>query len=105
DLHAVDDQRFCRIEVEGQVDGADPVRRGDIVFATDQLGGAFTHGLSFFCRGVGEVSKPAPPRVFAGGARAQIPCLRLASMKMSRSPSSTFWVFETSTLVRRSLMR
>ena len=35
----------------------------------------------------------------------QTPCLRLADMKSSRSPSSTACVLPTSWLVRRSLMR
>ena len=39
------------------------------------------------------------------GTTSQTPCLRDASMKGSRSPSSTFWVADISTLVRRSLMR
>jgi len=38
-------------------------------------------------------------------AHGHTPCLRLASMKGSRSPSSTFCVFDISTLVRKSLMR
>src|SRR5512139_104584 len=38
-------------------------------------------------------------------AAAYTPCFRLASMNGSRSPSSTFCVFDASTLVRRSLMR
>src|SRR5690606_33557274 len=33
------------------------------------------------------------------------PCFRLAWMKVSRSPSRTFWVLAISTLVRGSLMR
>ncbi len=37
--------------------------------------------------------------------RGYAPALRLASMKRSRSPSSTAWVLPTSTPVRRSLMR
>ena len=42
----------------------------------------------------------------AGGAGVhQTPCFSEASMKASRSPSSTFCVAEISTLVRRSLMR
>jgi peptide chain release factor 2 len=39
------------------------------------------------------------------GAMDHTPCLRLAVMKASRSPSNTFWVLEISTLVRKSLMR
>ncbi len=42
--HLAGDQRLGRIEVEAQVDGADPEDRRDVVGAADQGGGAFTHG-------------------------------------------------------------
>ncbi len=70
DQHAAGDQRARRVQVEGQIDGLDPERRRDVVLAADQGGGVVTHG--------------------------QTPCFRLASMKGSRSPSSTFCVAETS---------
>ena len=56
--------------VEGQIVGLDPERRRYVVLAADQGGGVVTH--------------------------AQTPCFKLASMKGSRSPSSTFCVAETS---------
>ena len=90
DLHPAGDQRLRRVEVEGQVDLPDPERRRRVLVAADQGGGAFAHG------GV--------PRLQFVLVLAT-PCFRLASMKASRSPSSTFWVLLISTLVRRSLIR
>ncbi|EXI72116.1 MAG: hypothetical protein AW07_03392 [Candidatus Accumulibacter sp. SK-11] len=53
-----------------------------------------------------QVAAPAlPARRGRPGGTAQTPCLRLASMNWSRSPSSTPCVLPTSTLVRRSLIR
>src|SRR5688572_9057095 len=43
--------------------------------------------------------------IASGGFIHQTPCFNDASMNGSRSPSSTFWVLEISTFVRRSLMR
>ncbi len=77
--HLVEHPGFAGVEVEGQIDRVDPVRRGGVVFAANGRGLSFTHG--------------------------QRPCLSDASMNASKSPSSTFWVAEISTLVRRSLMR
>ena len=94
DLHPVDDHRLGRVEVERQVDLPDPERRRGVVLAADQGSGAFTHGslrMSFL--------------VVVVGAVDYTPCFRLASMKGSRSPSSTFCVLLISTLVRRSLIR
>ena len=47
----------------------------------------------------------SPIRGVCLGMLIQTPCFRLAEMKASRSPSSTFCVLLISTLVRRSLMR
>jgi hypothetical protein len=48
---------------------------------------------------------PSMSKMIPRTGMCQTPCLSDASMKTSRSPSSTFCVAETSTLVRRSLMR
>ncbi len=58
-----------------------------------QLSGLYTSGGGFFTQ------------CEAGGASHQMPCFNDSVMNGSRSPSSTFWVLEISTLVRRSLMR
>jgi hypothetical protein len=44
DLHAAGDQRLGGVEIEGQVDLADPVGRGCVVLAADDGGGSFAHG-------------------------------------------------------------
>ncbi len=91
------------IEVERQVDGADPVGGRRVVLTADQLRRAFAHGF-FLLFGWETKSKTAHGSWPRAGTDHR-PCLRLAAMNWSRSPSSTFWVAEVSTLVRRSLMR
>ena len=78
--HFVEHPGFGWVQIEGEVHRVDQVGGRGVVLAANGGGGlSFTHG--------------------------QIPCLSDASIKASRSPSSTFWVAEISTLVRRSLMR
>ena len=78
--HLVQDAGFGRIQIKTQIDGVNPERGGAVVGAVDHGGVAFS-------------------------GHRQTPCFREASINTSRSPSSTFCVAETSTLVRRSLMR
>ena len=85
------------------------------------LKGAEVRGSKPTCVGLdgprnGRVSRPcglqgtlaagqSPIRGVRLATLIQTPCFRLAWMKTSRSPSSTFCVLLISTLVRRSLMR
>src|SRR5690606_13664349 len=83
DAHLVEYAGFGWVEVECQVDGIDPPSRCLVVSPLNGCGLSFTQHVIFL----------------------STPCLSEASMNTSKSPSSTFWVAETSTLVRKSLMR
>ena len=42
-LHFVEHAGFGRIQVNGEVNGVDPICRGHVVFAANQRGSAFLH--------------------------------------------------------------
>ena len=75
------------------------------VHVEDECADSFVIPAEAGTQSVGTLEDLGPRLRGDDGLHPHTPCFKLASMNASRSPSSTFCVFEISTPVRRSLMR